>query len=178
MKRLFVSRRRHEAILAELRIVHGIELDEARGQRDAAVEDAKRARADRDAFKDAADSANEKYTDTAIVNECLTEELARARAATPDDAGRPELEAEVADLKKRLARAQADVVSLSAELAEVRDNRRLVEGGSTRSRTDAAELRRLREQARLLDERVVELQLSHVADTRELHDLRQNGAGS
>lgn len=112
MKNLFISRRRHEAILAELRIVHSIELDEVRGQRDAAVEDAKRARADRDAFKDAADSANEKYTDTAIVNECLTEELARAREeiaelkAQLSDSATAHWSAEARRQKKRADRLQ------------------------------------------------------------------------
>ncbi|MEU7416757.1 hypothetical protein [Streptomyces antibioticus] len=42
----------------------------------------------------------------------------------------------------------------------------------------SARLRRAEERCRLLDERVSELQTSHVADTRELHDLRQNGATS
>lgn len=34
---------------------------------------------DRDAFKYAAETASEKFTDTAIVNDCLTEDLAKVR---------------------------------------------------------------------------------------------------
>ena len=42
----------------------------------------------------------------------------------------------------------------------------------------SARLKRAEERCRALDARITELQASHVADTRELHDLRQNGGVS
>ena len=43
---------------------------------------------DRDAFKYAAETAAGKYTDTAIVNDCLTEDLTKARAKLAEYSGR------------------------------------------------------------------------------------------
>jgi hypothetical protein len=63
---LFGRRERRE--IAELNAY----VDRLRGQRNDA-------RDERNAFRAAASSAAEKYTDTCIVNECLTEDLAKAR---------------------------------------------------------------------------------------------------
>lgn len=59
--------------------------DERIGELLQQVDDARR---DRDAFKYAAETASEKYTDTSIVNECLTEDLAKARTQLAEYNGR------------------------------------------------------------------------------------------
>ena len=61
----FVSRRRYDSVNADR--------ERLRGERDQFAKD-------RNAFKYAAEQASEKCTDTAIVNDRLTEELATARA--------------------------------------------------------------------------------------------------
>lgn len=60
----FVSRRRYDSVNADR--------ERLRGERDQFAKD-------RDAFKYAAEQASEKYTDTAIVNDCLTEDLTKIR---------------------------------------------------------------------------------------------------
>jgi len=162
----FVSRSRYDAVYADR--------ERVRGERDQFLKDRKAAQA-------SARTAARQYDEAGAVIACLEKKLAgqdQPATAAPDDARTAALEAEVADLRKRLARAQAETVALSGELAEVRETRRQIDGGSNRPRTEAVELRLAREQARALADRISELQTSHVADTRELHDLRQNGAAS
>ena len=65
----FVSRRQHEAVLADR--------ERIRSERNQFAKD-------RDAFKAAAEAASEKYTDTVIVNDRLTEELVEVRAKLAD----------------------------------------------------------------------------------------------
>lgn len=65
----FVSRRQHEAVLADR--------ERIRSERNQFAKD-------RDAFKAAAETASEKYTDTAIVNDRLTEDLVEVRAKLAD----------------------------------------------------------------------------------------------
>lgn len=60
----FVTRTRHEAVLADR--------ERIRGERDQFAKD-------RDAIKAAAEAASERYNDTAIVNELLTEDLTKLR---------------------------------------------------------------------------------------------------
>jgi chromosome segregation ATPase len=85
----------------------------------------------------------------------LAKELAAAQAPaiSPD----PALQTEIAELRIRLARAQAEVVTLSSELGEARKTGRLIEGGTNRPRTADAELRQAREHAQLLDRRLAEM---------------------
>lgn len=92
----------------------------------------------------------------------LAKELADA-PARPADKPDAALQAEVEALRIRLARAQADVVTLSGELGEVRENRRPIEGGT--GRTVSAELRQAREHARLLEARLAKVTAANQACT-------------
>ncbi|WP_200309139.1 hypothetical protein [Streptomyces adelaidensis] len=65
----FVSRRQHEAVLADR--------ERIRSERNQFAKD-------RDTYKSAAETAAEKYTDAAIVNDRLTEELVEVRAKLAD----------------------------------------------------------------------------------------------
>ena len=73
----FISARRHEADLAAARA----EADRLRRERDTAVRE-------RAAFRTAAVSAAEQFTDVCIVNTCLTEDLAAARDRLAEYSGR------------------------------------------------------------------------------------------
>lgn len=202
----FVPRAQHEAVLADR--------ERIRGERNQFAQD-------RDAFKRAAETASEKYNDVCIVNECLTEDLTKARARLTEYSGRrtvPEvleehdthrkaladalgeqkrhlnwdqLITEVVRLNKAAAEWMADVERLTGQLAASEERARLaVQGlrpeewesrpvdGARRHRADAPgeELRRALDQCRALAQQLDILQAAHVADTRELHDLRQGGA--
>ncbi|MER5750682.1 hypothetical protein [Streptomyces sp. NPDC002088] len=168
----FVSRRRHNAELAAARAETG----RLRSERDQLIEE-------RDAFKYTAESVSEKYTDTALVNERLTEDLTKARrllnadllpsadvyrkglAVALDaslergwddllaDAARinriaAQRAAEIAGLNTHLNRARADLVELSGELADGREARRPIDGGSSKPRTESDELRQAKAHAR------------------------------
>lgn len=92
----FVSRRQHEAVLADR--------ERIRSERNQFAKD-------RDAFKAAAETASEKYTDTAIVNDRLTEELTAARQRLAEFEGRrtvPEVLEEHDIHRKALADALGD----------------------------------------------------------------------
>ncbi|MEU3283156.1 hypothetical protein [Streptomyces antibioticus] len=84
--------------------------------------------------------------------------------------------------EKLAAERQATITRQAAELARLRDAHPDTPLPQPLGVQGDAELRRqldlARRTIRQLDERVVELQRSHVADTRELHDLRQNGGVS
>jgi hypothetical protein len=170
-----VSRRRYNAVNADR--------ERIRGERDQFAKD-------RDAFKYAAESATEKYTDTAIVNEILTEDLSKAReelaAATAGKSG-DAVAAELAAALERAELLQAElddarlVASRLTALVESRqqldDQQRPIDAATpVRREPTSTRLRRERERVRKLEEIVRELQASHVADTRELHDLRQGAA--
>ncbi|MBD9723498.1 hypothetical protein PV755_46320 [Streptomyces caniscabiei] len=73
----FIPRAWHDADIADL----NADRDRLRRERDKAIED-------RDAFKYAAETASEKYTDTSIVNDCLTEDLVKVRARLAEYKGR------------------------------------------------------------------------------------------
>jgi chromosome segregation ATPase len=90
-----VSRRRYEALEADR--------ERIRGERDQFLKD-------RDSFKYAAESASEKYTDTAIVNECITEDLAKARE-------------ELAELKAQLSDSAATYWKAEAKREKKRGDR-------------------------------------------------------
>lgn len=216
----FVSRRRYNAV--------NTDRERLRGERDQFLKD-------RNAFKFTAESATEKYTDTAIVNEILTDELTKAREelaevraklaasmdaesalarqihelAQPVEPTDDEMDAinvliQERDSEKKRADGLQEQVAAATERADLLqaelDDARLVASRLTalvesRQRTDdqhrpvdgaalvrreptSARLRRERALNRRLEEIVRELQASHVADTRELHDLRQNRAAS
>lgn len=84
--------------------------------------------------------------------------------------------------EKLAAERQATITRQAAELARLRDAHPDTPLPQPPAVQGDAELRRqldlARRAIRQLDERVSQLQTSHVADTRELHDLRQNGGVS
>ncbi|MET8978514.1 hypothetical protein ABZX85_23140 [Streptomyces sp. NPDC004539] len=96
----------------------------------------------------------------------LAKALAEAPAKTADNLDADaKLLAEVDDLKTRLARAQADVVTLSGELAAGRESRRPIDGGTSTPRTVDAELRQARNHARALGQRLAEVTTANLRCT-------------
>jgi chromosome segregation ATPase len=87
----------------------------------------------------------------------LAKQLAAAQQDRPTEKPDIALQAEVADLRTRLARAQAEVVTLSSELGEARKTGRLIEGGTNRPRTADAELRQAHDHNRALAEKLAEM---------------------
>lgn len=225
----FVSRRRYAADLTAARAEAG----RLREQRDTAVRDEETARFNRERILSQYTDLDEKYTDTNIINEVLTHELAALkgrlaeygsartvsdvlvehdvhRKAIADALGEQkyhlnwdQLITEVGRLGKACKEWMADhaaaterAARLEAELDDARllasrltaavesrqqaaDLERPVdEAPLSRKEGPSARLRRERHRVRLLEQRLSDMQASHVADTRELHDLRQNGAAS
>ncbi|MFI5473141.1 hypothetical protein ACIA6D_23240 [Streptomyces cacaoi] len=85
------------------------------------------------------------------------------------------LQAELDDARLLAARLTAAVETRQA----FDDQGRPVDAAPpVRRDAGSARLRRERALVRKLEQRLSEMQLSHVADTRELHDLRQKGATS
>lgn len=153
---------------------------------------------DRDGFKYAAESASEKYTAVCLVNERLTEDLTKERQVSgslalqihtmaqplePDPdavdwAAKYEAEQERAD---RLQAELDDARLLASRLTAVAETRQSLDDAerpidaapTARREGPSARLRRERDRVRKLEQRLSDMQVSHVADTRELHDLRQ-----
>ncbi len=179
MKPPFVSRRRYDDDLAAARA----EASRLREQRDTARRDEETARFNRERILHQLADANEKYTDVAIVNEILTSELTALKeqlaAGTPD-----EWQTKAAAETERADRLQAELddarllASRLTAAAETRQNlddaeRPVDAAPAARREGPSARLRRERDRVRKLEQRLSDMQMSHVADTRELHDLRQ-----
>lgn len=164
MRLPFVSRRRHEADLAALTAYHAEQLAGVTIVNDRLTEDRTdlRVRHERavravarllPALWQARDEVRS-LTDLAVqANKALDRAEERVRAARAE------------------GRREARVVT-----AEEREKQSLDGAPLVRREPPAGALRQAEERCRLLDQRVTELQQSHVADTRELHDLRQKGA--
>jgi len=168
----FVSRRVHAAVLAEaaglrLRVAETEKRhDEAEGERRYAVDE---------------------LAAVSIVNVRLTEDLAQARAVLAETVASDKTSIDLAAALERAELLQAElddarlVASRLTALVESRqqldDQQRPIDAAApVRREAVSARLRRERERVRKLEEIVRELQASHVADTRELHDLRQGAA--
>jgi hypothetical protein len=87
--------------------------------------------------------------------------------------------ADLETAKKRDAERQTTIARQADEIARLRDAKPDSPVQHPRTEVGDAELQRRLNLAnrtiRELDERVGQLQDSHIADTRELHDLRQGG---
>ena len=100
-----------------------------------------------------------------------------------------DLEAQARRLQDELAAARADTDTKVAA-AEERGRQaaramttqqreaRPADGAPASRRDQSAELRRMKDLCRDLTDRLALMQVSHIADTRELHDLRQQGGTS
>jgi hypothetical protein len=188
MRLPFVSRRRYDDDLAEItglrrRIVATEERhDEAEEERRQAVDELA-----------AVTIVNGRLTEDLAKERQVSESLARqihamAQPVDPDpDAidwpAKYEAEQERADL---LQAELDDARLLAARLTAVVETRQAFDDQGrpvdaappVRRDAGSARLRRERAIVRKLEQRLSEMQLSHVADTRELHDLRQKGAAS
>ncbi|MFF4834049.1 hypothetical protein [Streptomyces sp. NPDC001315] len=73
--------------------------------------------------------------------------------------------AEIAGLNTHLARARADVVALSGELADGREARRPIDGGSSKPRTESDELRQAKAHASALAAQLATITTANLACT-------------
>jgi len=183
----FVSRRRYKTLAADYSALHA-DRERIRGERTQFAKD-------RDAQKAAAETAarlfNEADEELAAMRERLAQHpVSRDMAAVIDehtahrqaladalgvarDVGWLELVRQVGQLKsagvvlnKQLTRTRADVVSLSNELAETREDRRPIDGAPAGPRTESAELLQSRSHARALEARLNELTVANQHSTR------------
>jgi len=179
-----VTRRWHDTELDAARAESG----RLRAQRDKAIEEKETAVFNRERILHQYNELDEKHTAVCLVNERLTEDLTKAREELATASGGKDSEALTAALERaELLQAELDdarlVASRLTALVEARqqsdDQQRPIDAAApVRKEAVSTRLRRERERVRKLEEIVRELQVSHVADTRELHDLRQNRAAS
>ncbi|MEH0586170.1 hypothetical protein QA942_19615 [Streptomyces sp. B21-106] len=190
----FVSRRRYDTDLAAARAEAG----RLREQRDTAVRDEETARFNRERILRQYTALDEKHTAVCLVNVRLTEDLTKERQVSgslarqihemaqpvePDPdavdwAAKYEAETERAD---RLQAELDDARLLASRLTAVVETRQNLDDAerpvdaapASRREGPSARLRRERDRVRRLEQRLSDMQVSHVADTRELHDLRQ-----
>jgi hypothetical protein len=178
-----VTRRQHDARLADARAEAG----RLRAQRDKAIKDRETAVFNRERILHQYNELDEKHTAACLVNERLTEDLTKARAVLAEAVASDKTSTDLAAALERaeLLQQQLDDARLLASrltaLVESRqqldDQQRPIDAAAPiRREPTSTRLRRERERVRKLEEIVRELQASHVADTRELHDLRQGGA--
>ena len=177
MKRPFASRRRLETELAYVKA----DRERIRAERTQFAKD-------RDAYRAAAETAARQFTTAdrdlaaarrqldergqllAKVPDALVDHDARRKALTdalglPQAADWSDVTVQASALRTLLSRARSDVAALTAELAELRDDGRHVDGGTVQPRTVSAEVLRERARADALAARLAEVTAANQACT-------------